>query len=64
MVFGVETALWPTAAKKAGKWYRGVLEADTAGTTYTFYKIQKRKETKKNKKQLRQIEREKENEKK
>ncbi|MEP5351924.1 MAG: hypothetical protein ABJZ75_06195 [Luteolibacter sp.] len=27
LVFGVETALWPTAAKKAGKWYRGILEA-------------------------------------
>ena len=27
LVFGVETALWSTAAKKAGKWYRGVLEA-------------------------------------
>ena len=26
-MFGVETALWPTSAKKAGKWYRGVLEA-------------------------------------
>ena len=26
-MFGVETALWPTAAKKAGKWYRGILEA-------------------------------------
>ena len=27
MVFGVETAVWTVAAKKAGKWYRGVLEA-------------------------------------
>ena len=28
MVFGVEIALWSTAAaKKAGKWYRGILEA-------------------------------------
>ena len=27
MVFGVETALWFTAAKKAGKWYREALEA-------------------------------------
>ena len=27
LVFGVETALWPMAAKKAGKWYRVVLEA-------------------------------------
>ena len=27
LVFGVETALWSTAAKKAGKWYRGILEA-------------------------------------
>ena len=27
MVFGVETVLWSTAAKKAGKWYRGVLQA-------------------------------------
>ena len=26
-MFGVETALWSTAAKKAGKWYPGVLEA-------------------------------------
>ena len=26
-VFGVETLLWPTAAKKGGKWYRGVVEA-------------------------------------
>ena len=26
MVFGVETVLWPTAAKKGGKWYRGVVE--------------------------------------
>ena len=23
----VETVLWPTAAKKGGKWYRGVIEA-------------------------------------
>ena len=27
MVFGVETMLWPTAAKKGRKWYRGVVEA-------------------------------------
>ena len=27
LVFGVETALWPTAAKRAGKWYRGLLQA-------------------------------------
>ena len=27
LAFGVETALWSTAAKKAGEWYRGVLEA-------------------------------------
>ena len=27
LVFGVETALWSTAAKKAGKRYRGMLEA-------------------------------------
>ena len=27
LVFGVETALWPMSAKKAGNWYRGVLEA-------------------------------------
>ena len=29
MVFinSVETVLWPTAAKKGGKWYRGVIEA-------------------------------------
>ena len=26
LVFGVETALWSTTAKKAGKWYRGILE--------------------------------------
>ena len=26
-VFVVETVLWPTAAKKDGKWYRGVVEA-------------------------------------
>ena len=27
LVCGVETALWQVAAKKAGKWYRGILEA-------------------------------------
>ena len=27
MVLGVETVVWPTAAKKGGKWYRGVVEA-------------------------------------
>ena len=27
LVFGVETAVWTVAAKKAGKSYRGVLEA-------------------------------------
>ena len=27
LVFGVETVLWPTADKKGGKWYRGVVEA-------------------------------------
>ena len=27
LVFRVEAALWSTAAKKAGKWYRGFLEA-------------------------------------
>ena len=27
LVFGIETVLWPTAAKKGGKWYRGVVEA-------------------------------------
>ena len=27
LVFGVETVLWPTVAKKGGKWYRGVVEA-------------------------------------
>ena len=27
LVFGVETVLWPTAAKKGGRWYRGVVEA-------------------------------------
>ena len=26
-MFGVETVLWPTAAKTGGKWYRGVVEA-------------------------------------
>ena len=26
-VFGVGTVLWRTAAKKGGKWYRGVVEA-------------------------------------
>ena len=28
MVFGVEIAVWTIADKKAGKWYRGVLDAD------------------------------------
>ena len=27
LVFGVETVLWSTAARKGGKWYRGVVEA-------------------------------------
>ena len=27
MVFGVETAEWTVAARKAGRWYRGALEA-------------------------------------
>ena len=27
LLFGVETVLWPRAAKKSGKWYRGVVEA-------------------------------------
>ena len=27
LVFEVETAVWTVAAKKAGKWYRGLLEA-------------------------------------
>ena len=27
LVFGVENVLWPTAAKKGGKWYRRVVEA-------------------------------------
>ena len=27
LVFGVETVLWTTTAKKRGKWYRGVVEA-------------------------------------
>ena len=27
LVFGVETVLWPTAAKKGGKWYREVVES-------------------------------------
>ena len=27
LVFGVATVLWPTAAKKGGEWYRGVVEA-------------------------------------
>ena len=27
MFFGVDAEVWAIAAKKAGKWYRGVLEA-------------------------------------
>ena len=27
LVFGVEAEVWTITAKKAGKWYRGVLEA-------------------------------------
>ena len=27
MFFGVDAEVWAVAAKKAGKWYRGVLEA-------------------------------------
>ena len=27
LAFGVETVVWPTAAEKGGKWYRGVVEA-------------------------------------
>ena len=27
LVFGVEAEVWIVAAEKAGKWYRGVLEA-------------------------------------
>ena len=27
LLFGVETVLWPTVAKKGAKWYRGVVEA-------------------------------------
>ena len=27
LVFRVQTVLWPTAAKKGGKWYREVVEA-------------------------------------
>ena len=27
MVLGAETTVWSIAAKKAGKWYRGVLDA-------------------------------------
>ena len=27
LVFGVETVLWPTAAKKGGKWYREVVQS-------------------------------------
>ena len=27
LFFGVEAEVWTVAAKKAGKWYRGVLEA-------------------------------------
>ena len=27
VVFGVETVLWHTAAKKGGRWYRGVVES-------------------------------------
>ena len=32
-MFGVETVLWPTAAKKGGKWYLGVVEAAEWFTT-------------------------------
>ena len=28
LVFGVEAEVWTVAAKKAGKWYRGILEAE------------------------------------
>ena len=27
LLFGVETVIWPRAAKKSGKWYRGVVDA-------------------------------------
>ena len=27
VLFGIETVLWPTVAKKGGKWYRGVVKA-------------------------------------
>ena len=27
LLFRVETVLWPRAAKKSGKWYRGVVDA-------------------------------------
>ena len=30
LVFGVETVLWPTAAKKGEKWYRGVVERNVS----------------------------------
>ena len=33
LVFGVETVLWPTAAKKGGKWYQRVVEAAGCFTT-------------------------------
>ena len=33
MVFGVETVFWRTAAKKGGKWYRGVVEVTESFVT-------------------------------
>ena len=27
LLFGVETVLWPRAAKKSGNWHRGVVDA-------------------------------------
>ena len=27
MLFGVETVLWPRAAKKSGNWHRGIVDA-------------------------------------
>lgn len=36
MLFEVETVLWPTAAKKAGKWQRAIVKA-VDGCVATWY---------------------------
>ena len=36
LMFGVETVLWPTAASKGGKWYRGVVEAKECFMTWWY----------------------------